>query len=412
MAAGTIIGGEAASLIKGRSMAGTLGRGGKAIPSNPVLEAARREAGLPPVTDLKTPDRPVGAVKGVPKTKEITKVEGQIKKNVAQQKSAIKAGNFGLVSELKEVYAYLVTQLKEMVVSAKEGIKSQGGFANFSGKGQAPDIRKGKFSETQDNQTLKELMDYDTAPITVKGDSRAFEGKKDSFDVDGDDADFRLLQLQTKAGDKALNKPDLAEARALLIDRGVLAPDAQSNNLGKRNTQYQATNSISNTDITNTVPDNTPNANTTAVDSATPSLLEEAKKFESPSAFRSAAENDLSTAQTTRRAFEQLEVMANATKDKQLNNLKGGTLAAVLRDNPSLKGSIPDTVTIYRAGDGSINEGQFVSLEKGVAQQIVEGRGGQMKEIEVPTTDLQFANSDEFFYVPQAKIGFDWRSEL
>jgi len=141
-------------------------------------------------------------------------------------------------------------------------------------------------------------------------------------------------------------------------------------------------------------------------------LVEEARKYKSASAFRSAAENDLSTAQTTRRAFEQLEVMANATKDKRLNNLKGGTLEAVLRDNPSLGGNIPETVTVYRTGDGTINEGQFVSLEKSVAQQIADGRGGETAEMKVPTSDLQFANSDEFFYVPQDKIGFDWRAEI
>jgi len=224
MAAGTVLGGEAAGLIKGRSMAGTLGKGGKAIPSNPVLDAARREAGLPPVKDLKTPDKPVGAPKGVPKTKEITKVEGQIKNNVKQQNKAIKAGNFGLVSELKEVYAYLVIQLKEMVKAAREGVKSQGGFASLNGE--APDARKQAIKQAEEvakssGKTLKmsdeardgvqmALKDVEMSQMQSKG-GRAGGSTIELDDID--ELDRLKAGMETPDG---LTDADFIEAQALL----------------------------------------------------------------------------------------------------------------------------------------------------------------------------------------------------
>lgn len=129
MAVGTVIGGESAGFLKGKVMSRSLGKGGKDIPRNPILENARADAKLPPVTDLKTPDKPMGVAKGIKKTPEILKIEGQIKRNVELQKKAIKAGQFDLVLELKVSYAELVTKLKTAIktkeeVSLKEKIQS------------------------------------------------------------------------------------------------------------------------------------------------------------------------------------------------------------------------------------------------------------------------------------------------
>lgn len=120
---GGIVGGEVAGALKGRALRGALGKGGKEIPRNEILDAARKEAGLPPVKDLKTPDKAVGAPKGTPKTREITALEGKIKKNVKDQKKAIKAGNFDLVALLKEGYANLVTKLKASIKESVQNLK-------------------------------------------------------------------------------------------------------------------------------------------------------------------------------------------------------------------------------------------------------------------------------------------------
>ena len=147
----------------------------------------------------------------------------------------------------------------------------------------------------------------------------------------------------------------------------------------------------------------TPRLNNQSVSSA--NLSTEAKKYDSAEAFRKAAENDLSSKGETRSAFERLRVIENATPENSLANIKGGTKEAVLRDNPSLANKIPKEITVYRTGDGTIGEGQFVSIEKSVAEGIQEGRGGNMTSQKVLSKDLQFANSDEFFYVPSEKQG-------
>lgn len=104
-ALGGIIGGEAASAIKGAGMARTFKGGGKGLPKSAVLEKAR----------LSIPDKAVKAKVGVKKTKEITKLEDDIAKNVADQKKAIKKGDFTLVAALKEVYQVLVEELKKAI---------------------------------------------------------------------------------------------------------------------------------------------------------------------------------------------------------------------------------------------------------------------------------------------------------
>ena len=115
-AVGGLIGGEVGALIRGKSMAGTFRKGVRGdVPENPILQNAKARSETGKITDLKTPSSKVGAGKGIPKTKDIQKLEGQIAKNVDAQKIAIKAGNFDLVKELKDVYELLVVKLKDLI---------------------------------------------------------------------------------------------------------------------------------------------------------------------------------------------------------------------------------------------------------------------------------------------------------
>lgn len=125
---GSLLGGEAAALLKGKSMARTFGSGEIKPTTNPVLEAARKNANLPPGRALDVPDEAIGVPKGIAKTKDMTKVEAQIKQNIKQQKDAIKAKDYDLVATLKKVYDALVAQLNELIEFAKENINDQGGF--------------------------------------------------------------------------------------------------------------------------------------------------------------------------------------------------------------------------------------------------------------------------------------------
>lgn len=117
-AVGALIGGEVASGLKGVAMRRTLK--GKAVPieKNKVLEAAKAQAKTPGEFNLKKPDQPMRAPKNIPKTKEIRKVERDIKDNVKMQKAAIKANDFELVKALKEVYQALIVRLKELAKDA------------------------------------------------------------------------------------------------------------------------------------------------------------------------------------------------------------------------------------------------------------------------------------------------------
>jgi len=100
---------------------------------------------------LSTPNPKVQAPKGIPKTKDIQKLEGQIAKNVDAQKIAIKAGDFDLVKELKDVYELLVVKLKEAIKAYKEMSPKdkQGGFVNFG----AP-LKSGKPTKLSTGQTI------------------------------------------------------------------------------------------------------------------------------------------------------------------------------------------------------------------------------------------------------------------
>lgn len=234
MAIGTAVGGELAGALKGRSMARSLGKGGKEIPSNPVLEAARKEAGLPPVKDLKTADKPVGAPKSITKTKEISKVEARIKKNVAQQKAAIKDGNFELVAQLKEVYAYLVVQLKTLIKATIESIKNPTIGLSTKRVG----IPEG--TTYKDLVAMKDYTDMVFSKKTKLPEATA-RGIANEMDVVA-----RRLKLKNAfGGENALAK----EAQRILEDAEFKDSMPQSKSLGNRKAQYQTAKTTSKTDI-------------------------------------------------------------------------------------------------------------------------------------------------------------------
>ena len=130
-AIGAIVGGETSSFLKGRTLSGTFGKDrGMPIGKNAILEKASLEGKLPSKVDLTKPSVKVGAKADVPKTPQISKLEGQIAKNVEAQKAAIKAGNFTLVSKLKEVYKHLVEKLKTLIKELKEVNPQKGAIKN------------------------------------------------------------------------------------------------------------------------------------------------------------------------------------------------------------------------------------------------------------------------------------------
>ncbi len=160
-AVGGIVGGEAAAALKGLGMARTFKGGGKGIPKSAVLEKAR----------LSIPDKAIKAKAGVPKTKEITKLEKDIAKNVTDQKKAIAKGDFALVAALKEVYAVLVEELKKAIKYLNEN-----GSVGMSIKSNVrPDLAVKKL-------TLKEIdtiKRYNTNPTegSIQGDIQAIKEK-------------------------------------------------------------------------------------------------------------------------------------------------------------------------------------------------------------------------------------------
>ena len=131
-ASGALVGGEIASSLRGRFMSRTFGKDtGRTPKRSEILEGAKESLKQEKVVDLKTPDKAVGVPKDIPKTKEVVKLEKQIERNVKEQKKAIKAKDFELVSALKEVYKVLVDKLKEIVRTVKETPNKKGGFADF-----------------------------------------------------------------------------------------------------------------------------------------------------------------------------------------------------------------------------------------------------------------------------------------
>ena len=145
-AVGTVVGGEASAFLRGKSMSKTFGEGGKDVISNAILERAKAEGKLPPKINLKVSDVKVGAPKGIPKTKEVLKLERDISKNVEQQKAAIKAGDFALVATLKEIYQVLVQYLKDTITEIRKN--PEGGFAKISDSSKSDKMSKPKLKES------------------------------------------------------------------------------------------------------------------------------------------------------------------------------------------------------------------------------------------------------------------------
>jgi hypothetical protein len=167
-AVGSIIGGEAAGFLKGKVMERTFGRErGVALEKNPILEAARQKAGLPKETDMTRPSPKVGAAKDVPKTKEVSKIERQIEDNIKQQKAAIKAKDFTLVSKLKEVYDVLVDKLKELVRTIRNTPNKEGGFVRIRKNTQEYNL--GKRNTQYKNMSTSNMTSIDgVSPKTPK----------------------------------------------------------------------------------------------------------------------------------------------------------------------------------------------------------------------------------------------------
>lgn len=112
---GGVVGGELASTLKGKAMAKTFGRGIDAkSPDNSVLKNAKLKV------NLKKPSDKIGIPAGIKATPEMKKVEAQISRNVELQKKAIKAGDFSLVAELKDIYENLVAKLTNLIEDYKK----------------------------------------------------------------------------------------------------------------------------------------------------------------------------------------------------------------------------------------------------------------------------------------------------
>lgn len=130
-AVGTVVGGEVASAIKGKQMASTFGKDtGTRLAKSPILESAKQQAAQPKKVDLTIPDKKIGAGKSVTKTKEILKIEKNIRDNVEAQKKAIKAKDFSLVAQLKETYTVLVESLKNAIQKMKSLPRNRGMIKN------------------------------------------------------------------------------------------------------------------------------------------------------------------------------------------------------------------------------------------------------------------------------------------
>ena len=273
-AVGTIAGGEAASFISGKTMSRAFGKGGVLPEKNPVLAAAREQAGLPPGRSLETPDPVVGipanikakiAESGTPEQKaEVSLLERQMRDNIEKQKVAIKAKDFTLVSSLKEVYDSLVTSLKELVAEIVESVKNP--TIGLSIKSTVTPELVAKKMDFEDLQNVTTFLEDPQASLLNDKLNRMVDeigiGKAD-------------LDTQTKF---LIEVTDEADRMGLL----------QSNNLGKRNTQYSPTATINKNVIDDTVAPETVDVKGSGMDkSATTqtTLLEEAKKYKTADEF-------------------------------------------------------------------------------------------------------------------------------
>jgi predicted nucleotidyltransferase len=181
-AAGTVVGGEVASLLKGKQMASTFGKDtGTRAPKSAILEEAKTAVAKPKVRDLNLPDKAVGAPSSIPRTKEIIKVEKDIRDNVRQQKKAIADKDFELVGKLKEIYDMLVTRLKNLIVeyknlSPREKNRGSINFGARISKSDTPPQKQlsGRVPSTNDTSQFgfgKEKASVANLGADVKGDS-------------------------------------------------------------------------------------------------------------------------------------------------------------------------------------------------------------------------------------------------
>lgn len=140
MAMGTVLGGETAGAITGARLKGAFRQGGgmRDIGTDPVFQEVFGRQGR----SLKVADKAVGAPKGTPRTKEVAKLEREIKENVLAQKEAAKKKQFAYMEALKDVYDVLVDDLKTAVKQAR------GSALGKSNKGRTK-------AATQTKQTLE-----------------------------------------------------------------------------------------------------------------------------------------------------------------------------------------------------------------------------------------------------------------
>ena len=224
---GPIVGGEAAGFLKGKQMASTFGKPtGRVAEQSAMLERAKVESQQAGQINLKVADPKLGVPKNIPKTKEMVQTESAIKKNVEQQKSAIKAGNFELVSTLKEIYQVLVQKLKDLI---KETVTPKGG--------QKGAIRNPFFKETKKGVTPESVgkkMDFEDREIAnriLRSDSLTNE--------------LMFADFKKQLGIENLSPKDQKSFLKEAID--------YSNSLGSRNTQYNKTNIPNKTGISKTI---------------------------------------------------------------------------------------------------------------------------------------------------------------
>lgn len=241
-ALGTIAGGEAASFISGKAMSRALGKGGVLPEKNPILEQARKEAGLPAGRSLDVPDPVIGIPKqtkelieknATPKQKkELLSIQKQMADNIKQQKSAIKAKDYTLVDSLKKVYEALIVSLKELVAEIIESVKNP--TIGLSIKSTVTPQNTAKMMDFEDFQDILTFLDDPQASLLNDKLLRLVD------EIGIGNAD---LETQTKFLQEVTDEADRL---------GLL----QSNNLGKRNTQYNATSDIKRKDINSKINQN------------------------------------------------------------------------------------------------------------------------------------------------------------
>lgn len=295
-ALGTIAGGEAASFIAGKSMSRAFGRGGVLPEKNPILAQARINAGLPPGRDLTIPDPVVGIpaktkaqiekLATPAQKKEIAKIERQMSDNVKQQKKAVSEKDYTLVDSLKKVYDALVVRLKDLVNEIIESAKNPS--IGLSIKATVTPEKVAKAMDFEDFQNVMTFLEDPQASLLNDKLIRM----TDEMGIGNADLDTQVKFLREVT--------DEAEQLGIL----------QLNNLGKRNTQYQATNNTNSNVITDTVDDVDGNVQATGVDSgATPqttTLLEEARKYKSAEEFERALLNNSNVSKNPR--FQEIDI--------------------------------------------------------------------------------------------------------